>query len=201
MWWWPAIGLGLVTGLGHAFEPDHLAAVSTIVAERPGPRNAARVGLLWGLGHAGMLFVTGSILIAARVTLSEPLRGKLELLVALMLIALGIRSLLRSVKPKESTSHDHIRRPLLVGSLHGLAGSGALTAIALSRVSASPSLACVYIACFGMAATVGMAAMAGMMGFPLSRVARSREGAGWLLRVSGTASLVIGGWWAVTALT
>ncbi len=199
MWWWPAIGLGLLTGLGHAFEPDHLAAVSTIVAERPGPKQAAKIGLLWGLGHACTLFVTGSVLIAAQVTMSPHLRGKLELVVALMLIALGIRSLVRSVKPKATHGHDHTGRPLLVGSLHGLAGSGALTAAALSSVS-SPVMACLYIACFGFAATLGMAATAGAMGFPLSHVARSSEGAGWLMRVSGVASLAIGGWWAVTSL-
>jgi hypothetical protein len=58
----------------------------------------------------------------------------------------------------------------------------------------------VYIACFGLAATLGMAGMAGVMGFPLSRIAQSGKGAGWLLRVSGTASLVVGGWWAIAAL-
>lgn len=199
MWWWPAIGLGLVTGLGHAFEPDHLAAVSTIVAERPGPKQAARVGLLWGLGHAGMLFVTGSLLIAAQVTMSSHVRGKLELVVALMLIALGIRSLVRSVKPKATHHRDHSGRPLLVGSLHGLAGSGALTAAALSSVS-SPPMACLYIACFGFAATLGMATTAGVMGFPLSHVARSSQGASWLMRISGFASLAIGGFWAASSL-
>ena len=86
---WPlvaATGLGVVLGARHAFEPDHLAAVSTLVAERPRPRHAAALGALWGLGHTAALAVVGLGLVAAKAELAPTAERGFELVVAAMLI-------------------------------------------------------------------------------------------------------------------
>ncbi len=89
-----ASALGLLTGLRHAFEPDHLAAISTLVSERSSQKRATWVGLAWGLGHALPLIALGGTLLVLRITLSPRTATMFEALVALMLVALGIRALL-----------------------------------------------------------------------------------------------------------
>ncbi|MCA9679224.1 MAG: hypothetical protein KC464_29610, partial [Myxococcales bacterium] len=63
--------LGVALGARHALEPDHLAAVSTLVAERPRPRQAALLGAMWGLGHTLSLVVVGAALMLARGELPD----------------------------------------------------------------------------------------------------------------------------------
>ena len=84
------LGLGLVYGLKHATEVDHIVAVSTIVSEHRKLSHAAWVGGLWGAGHTLSLAVVGSLVLAMRVVIPERLAGFLELGVALMIICLGL---------------------------------------------------------------------------------------------------------------
>src|SRR5947209_7978836 len=106
-------GLGSLLGMRHALEPDHLAAVSTMVTRERGGWKAALIGACWGLGH----------------TLSL----------------------------------------LVVGAVHGLAGSGALTALVLTTL---PTMAAriTYISLFGLGSTLGMAALSGVLGWPMARL-------------------------------
>jgi hypothetical protein len=62
-----ATSLGLVLGMRHALDADHVAAVSTIVSEQRGLRGSALVGGFWGLGHALALLLAGGALLAWRV--------------------------------------------------------------------------------------------------------------------------------------
>src|SRR5439155_20914744 len=88
----PAISLGLVFGFGqgvrHAFEPDHVVAVSTMMSRRTGVRARVGYAMAWGLGHAAILVVVGAVLMTLRAELPARLDAAFELAVALMLIAL-----------------------------------------------------------------------------------------------------------------
>jgi ABC-type nickel/cobalt efflux system permease component RcnA len=82
----------VVMGMGHAFEPDHLLAVSTLVARHDELRAALKNGLFWGLGHTTMLVIFGGLLIFGRATFLQS--GYFEAVVGLMLIGLGTSRLL-----------------------------------------------------------------------------------------------------------
>jgi hypothetical protein len=157
--------LALLLGIRHAVEPDHLAAMSTLV----GGRRAAWTGAAWGLGHALSLLAVGALLLILRAHMPGTVENGFETAVSLVLIALGVRSLYKAGRAPETST----KRPLLVGLLHGLAGSGALTAIALASM---PSLATgiAFIAAFGTGAALGMALLAGVAGFALRMLASPR---------------------------
>jgi hypothetical protein len=135
-----------------------------------------------------------------------------ELGVAAMLVLLGIRGLrLAWSKPKASpVLHTHgvaahgghtggwalAPRGLLVGCVHGLAGTGALTALVLAKI-ASPVTALVFMALYGLGATMGMAGLAGLAGVPLARLARNPRGIPLLIGGAGIFSLGLGVVWGV----
>lgn len=217
---------GLAQGVRHAFEPDHLAAVSTMVAEQRSARASAFFAAMWGAGHALVLLAVGGALFVLRKEMPERAAHAFELVVAVMLVALGLRALRQAARagrigPPVAHSHGavphhhvglvqhvHIRgwsvarRPLVIGIVHGLAGSGALTAlVASSATSAASGL--VFMALYGAGAMVGMALLAATVGVPLARAMRTRYGTTILLGVTGLFSLVLGlvwGWPIVHAM-
>src|SRR6476646_7531112 len=85
-------------GVRHALDPDHLAAVSVLAADAPGPRRGALLGALWGVGHAAALLGTGVVLAALAAELPAALCDAFELAVAAMLILLGARAVHRAVR-------------------------------------------------------------------------------------------------------
>ena len=188
-------GLGSLLGMRHALEPDHVAAVSTLVTgERSGVK-AAWLGACWGVGHTLTLIVAGAVLVLLRAEMPAVASDAFEFAVALMLVGLGVRAIYHAVRQGPSgpahlhhhgrlvhvhpgvPAHVHIgtwtlaRRPLLVGAVHGLAGSGALTALVLTTLP-STAARLSYLALFGFGSTVGMAALSGLLGWPLARVGR-----------------------------
>lgn len=179
--------LGLVLGARHALEPDHLAAVGTLMsAERAG----VRVGALWGVGHTAALLAVGLVLGALRAELPAGWSRGFELGVAAMLLGLGGRALWRALRGEAIASgHTHASRPLLVGLVHGLAGSGALTALA---VASTPALGAqlAFMILFGVGSVVGMAAVAGTLGLPLGRL--PDRGRRWLGAAAGACSIGVG---------
>jgi hypothetical protein len=208
--------LGVVLGMRHALEPDHLAAVSTMVAERPTPRGAAVLGAVWGVGHTIALFVAGGLLLALRRTMPTGLADLFELVVAVMLLVLGARAL-RSAMTQMQGGHDALhqhhrgahhhrggpiahlhlgritvaRRPLVIGLVHGLAGSGALTALVLASMPSTVS-ALVYLLLFGVGSLAGMALLTGIVGLSLRRFAVSARWQAALVAAAGSASVLLG---------
>src|SRR5690242_4647958 len=91
-------GLGLLLGMRHALEPDHLTAVSTLVARERRATRGAWLGAWWGLGHCASLLVIGSVLAAFHARMPARLGAAFELAVAAMLIGLGVRSVVRAVR-------------------------------------------------------------------------------------------------------
>jgi hypothetical protein len=194
--------LGFASGVRHAFEPDHLAAVTTLVADRASPRRTLAFATLWGLGHAAVLVLVGGLLLAARASVPPGVERSLELAVALMLIVLGLRAIraavlrARGAVTAHENAHTSLRTPLLVGVVHGFAGTGALTALAVATLP-SWAMGLLFMSLYGAGATLGMALLAGVLGLPLARLARSPRGLVALQTVAGLLSAGLGVSWGV----
>ena len=226
-----AFGLGLLLGIQHALDPDHLIAVSTIVSEHKSFKWASLIGAFWGLGHTTTLFIVGLVVIGLRVTIPPRLAGSLELLVAAMLIILGVNVLRKAFgtervhlhthshnpeththvhaheNPKQDHAHTHafkaMRRPFIVGMVHGLAGSAALMLLVLSTIE-SPLGALVYIVIFGLGSVGGMLLLSGIISLPFVLTAQRFAAMNKSIRVvAGMASVIFGivlGWEISSAL-
>src|ERR1043165_8557353 len=102
--------LGLVLGIKHATEVDHLVAIANIVSESRSIFRSAVVGVLWGVGHTISVFVVGILVILLRFEIPERLASSFEFLVAAMIILLGSRTLyatLRGRKDLHAHTHQH----------------------------------------------------------------------------------------------
>ncbi|HNG32712.1 MAG TPA: hypothetical protein PK012_23740, partial [Blastocatellia bacterium] len=188
------LGLGLVIGLRHALDTDHLAAVSTIVSERKNLLGSILIGGLWGIGHTISLLIAGVAVIFLHVQI-EKYEKPLEFGVALMLIALGANVLIKLARggklhfhEHEHGGHHHVHphlhdgqpepqphthhglkigfRPLVIGMIHGLAGSAALMLAVLATIK-STALAFAYILIFGIGSIGGMMVMSLLLSLPI----------------------------------
>lgn len=211
--------LGLLLGIEHSLEPDHLVAVSTLVSERSGARRAGLIGVYWGLGHSLVLLVIGLLVLALQLKIPARLAGYAELLVGVVLILLGARAILRlrtrrlhlhphwhaAGEPPHTHfhnhhglgRHEHSHRPVhqgsfLVGMLHGMAGSAALMLLILGTVS-STLQGISYLLAFSTGSIAGMGIVSGLVGVLMKvwsqQVERFQGGLGI---AAGTASILIG---------
>jgi ABC-type nickel/cobalt efflux system permease component RcnA len=211
-------GLGLLLGLRHAFEPDHLAAVSTLATRQGRVLDACRLGLAWAFGHTVSVGVVVLAIMAAGLRLPARLWPAADFLVALLLIALGGAVILRYARGRwhlHTHAHDegphfhlhsHVggaahahphprgdtRRSLGFGLLHGLAGSAAILVL---LVAAAPTRAAqlAYFLAFAIGTTVGMLAVSVSLA-TLVRLASGR-GARWATVLhlgSAVTSVVVG---------
>jgi ABC-type nickel/cobalt efflux system permease component RcnA len=184
---------GLSIGIKHAFEADHLAAVSTIVSEQKNLLSSLLIGGVWGIGHTASLMLAGVGVIILNISIKR-YEKILEFGVALMLIGLGANVLYKLVrggrlhyhvhshgsythihphihenKPEpDPNSHHGLRlsiRPLIIGMVHGLAGSAALMLYVLSQIQ-STALAFGYIIVFGVGSIGGMMLMSMALSLP-----------------------------------
>jgi len=183
--------IGFVLGLQHAIEADHLAAVSTIVSEKKGLFIASLVGGMWGVGHTISLFAVGALVVFLKLQIPPSVETKLEAIVGGMLVLLGINALRKlfsaekihvhshehgerehlhihshSTERSETSHHRFSPRSIVIGMVHGLAGSAALMLLVVPTI-ASPGLALLYILIFGVGSIGGMMAMSFLIGLPL----------------------------------
>jgi ABC-type nickel/cobalt efflux system permease component RcnA len=215
------LAIGGLLGLRHAFEPDHLAAVSTL-ATRPGGRrlwSAARLGLIWGLGHTVTVGAVALVVLVLGVQLPARFWPVAELVVAGLLVLLGTMVIWRYVRGRwhmhahahpaaaphfhlhshaADPSHGHAhatvdaRRSLGFGIAHGLAGSGAIAALLVAAVPDTTSRV-VYFAAFSAGTIVGMLGVSLTLSV-LVRFAAER-GARWatILHVGAAVGSVVAG--------
>ncbi|MDQ1557852.1 MAG: hypothetical protein QOD32_912 [Pyrinomonadaceae bacterium] len=230
------LGLGLVFGLKHATEVDHVVAVSNIVSEQRKLWRAALVGGLWGVGHTASLVIVGAVVLVLRVAISERVASGLEFCVALMIIGLGVATFARSLRARrrvpvhlhqhrhDGLEHAHIHfhetetehanataavvaphshavtrigiKPFVVGAVHGLAGSAALTLLVLAQIP-SPVVGLLYLLVFGVGSIAGMLLMSGLVGLPFVLSARKLSGLHYGLQTAaGALSICFGLWYA-----
>lgn len=180
--------LGALLGLRHATDADHVVAVTTIVARERSLARAAGVGALWGIGHTLTLLVLGGAIIAFRLVIPPRVGLGLEFGVALMLIGLGYTNLRRD----RDDDAPALSRPLLVGIVHGLAGSAAVALLVLATIRETWS-ALLYLLTFGLGTIAGMMAVTALLAAPAlyagDRVLRMRSG---IRMAAGALSIVFG---------
>lgn len=215
--------LGLLLGMRHATDPDHVIAVATIVSRQRSAWSAGIIGSLWGIGHTITTTVVGGLIILFDVVIPPRLGLAMEFSVALMLILLGALSLTglmrkitdafgagRAPEPgthahphshqdfvhthphgHEPGSHGHPEeqtplsridrllgglgvyqtvRPLVVGVIHGLAGSAAVALLVLAAIR-DPLWAVAYLLLFGVGTIAGMMLITAAIGLPLAYTA------------------------------
>lgn len=186
--------LGFLLGLRHATDADHVVAVTTIVARERTLGRAARVGALWGIGHSITLFVVGGAIVLFRLVIPPRIGLGLEFGVALMLILLGFDNLRGKHYPHshESDAAASGVRPLVVGVVHGLAGSAAIALLVLATIRET-GWALAYLAVFGIGTIVGMMIVTALLAAPAlyaaARVVRFQRG---IRLTAGALSLVFG---------
>jgi len=223
------LGVGLLFGLKHATEVDHVVAVSTIVSRHRDVFRSAVVGAMWGVGHTASLLIVGVIVLLLRVAIPERVSAWLEFGVALMIIGLGAAALWRALRNRpdvhvhehshDGVSHVHVHfheqetrhnkarlhnhavsavglKPMLIGTMHGLAGSGALTLLVLAQIeSALVGFLCLSV--FGLGSIVGMILMSGLIGLPFALTARNVGALHRHLQTTAAAlSIAFGLWYA-----
>jgi len=178
-------GLGTLLGMRHALEPDHLAAVSTLMTGERSSAKAAWLGAFWGLGHTLTLFTAGALLVVLQTEMPAIAARVLEVCVVLLLVGFGVRAIYQGARRVPAgPTHSHRRpgafspfqmdrwtlaRPLAVGAVHGLAGSGAMTALVVTTLP-STATRLGYLMLFGVGSIVGMAALSGLLGWPIARL-------------------------------
>ena len=184
--------LGFLLGMRHATDPDHVVAVTTIVAQQRSLGRAARTGMLWGIGHtATILLVGGAIIVLKIQTTSIPPRLglSLEFAVAVMLVVLGLLTLAGG----ERRVADSTARPITVGFVHGLAGSAAVATLPQVALIPDPTWAAAYLAVFGVGTIAGMMLVTASIAAPALMATHRFAGLNRTLRIaSGVASVAFG---------
>ena len=190
--------LGLILGMRHATDPDHVLAISTMVSRDPRLGRAVRMGLFWGVGHTMTVLGVGVLMLLCGVTVPPRAVRAMDLAVALMLIGLGVASLRARIAAPDATPSlaEGILvspvRPLLVGIVHGLAGSASVTLLALTTIPDKAG-ALFYLGLFGVGTVAGMLVITG--GFALSLTFSgnvSRSLPRLVTRLSGALSVTAG---------
>jgi len=217
------LGLGFLLGLKHATEADHLAAVSTIAAERKSLWSSALVGGLWGLGHTISLVTAGVLVLVLNFEISERTETVLELGVGIMLTLLGLNVLKKIIKggrlhlhAHQHAEHVHVHphiheadaaraphthhglslspRALIVGMIHGMAGSAALMLLVIPTIG-SKAVGMLYIVIFGIGSIGGMMIMSLLVGLPFTLTALKFDRFNRLLQgAAGMVSIGLGLW-------
>jgi hypothetical protein len=198
--------VAVVLGLRHATDPDHLAAVSTLIA---GTREratgaAARLGLTWGLGHALSLFAFGLPIVLFQRYLPAHVQEGAETAVGIVIVLLAISLLLRWHRGVFHTHHHpprNARSPLqafAIGLVHGMGGSAGVGVLLLASIH-DRGFAIAALGLFAACTALSMAALSTGLGFTLGH-GRIRNVFPTLAPVLGLLSLSFGVWYALGAL-
>jgi hypothetical protein len=208
--------VAVVLGLRHASDPDHIAAVATLIAsgKERAARSAARLGAAWGLGHATSLFAFGLPIVLFKAYLPEPVQQAAETSVGVMIALLALWLLVRWRRGLFHLHHDHgfphahaggrrvsTRSPMqafAIGLVHGMGGSAGVGVLLLASIH-ERGAAVAALAVFAVCTALSMAALSTGLGLTLAASPIRRS----LARVAplfGCASLAFGVWYALGAL-
>jgi len=215
------LAYGFLIGLSHARDPDHLAAIGTIVAERKSLWSSAFAGGVWGLGHTISLFLAGIFVLLLDFQISEQTERILEFCVGIMLTLLGLNVLRKLAQGGKlhfhahehgarEHAHPHLHehdeddephthhglkfspRALVIGMIHGLAGSAGLMLLFIPTID-SKTVGLLYILIFGVGSIVGMVLMSLLVGLPFHLTAGRFNRFNHILQsVAGLVSIAFG---------
>lgn len=215
-----ALGIALLLGLRHASDPDHLMAVTSLVAsEDGGPRTAARLGAWWGVGHATMLLLLGLPLILLKSRMPGWLETGAEKGIAAVILLLAARVVWKWARGDYlagrhrhgSGGHRHLRRggdhhhsdksvrspsqAFGIGLLHGLAGTGAVTVLLLAGLPGTLEAAAA-LAVFAPMSLISMAAFTTVFAWLLTRPLLEPIYRSVLIPSMGVVGVLFGLWYA-----
>ncbi len=221
MSWVGLATIGFLLGMRHALEADHVAALTSLSTRPTSWVQALRIGAVWGLGHTLTLFIVGTIVLLADTVVPERIAWGLELAVGVMLVGLGADVLRRLLRDRvhfhvhahdDGTTHFHAHshaeenghchehghgfpgRALVVGLMHGIAGSAALVLLAIAKAP-SVAMGILYIGVFGAGSILGMALLSVAISMPLrysARLITSKSFHNGLQGIIGVAAVLIG---------
>jgi ABC-type nickel/cobalt efflux system permease component RcnA len=189
--------LALALGLRHALDPDHLMAVTTLVAgsDENGTRRAAKLGTTWGAGHALAIVVLGLPVVLFHAMLPEPVQRSAETAIGVIIVLLAARLLARwrrgvfhihvhehgggshvhvhTHKATAGHEHEHVRartplQAFLIGVTHGVGGSAAVALLLLASVTSRPWAAAALFV-FAAGTAVSMGALSATFGWMVGR--------------------------------
>lgn len=182
------LAIGFLLGVRHAVDPDHVVAITTILSGRRSVRSASAVGALWGVGHTVAIVAVGGAMILCKVFIPRRAFLAAEMGVALMLVVLGFLAL-RGGRSTVATSNA---RPVIVGTVHGMAGTGGVMALG-SPLLADPGWAMLALLLFGAGTIAGMMLVTVAMSLPaVYSPSRFHNARGWLRLAAGVASIGVG---------
>ena len=214
------IGLGLSAGIEHAFEPDHVVAVSTQISKfqkstrqriKESLTKSSLLGVFWGAGHTTTLILIGVLVYSLAITIQSQIFSGFEFAVGMMLVFLGVTTIInkkmrfRHKHPHQhkdgtlhfeehnhsDSNHNHTHRSYFIGLVHGLAGSGSLVVLTATTLD-NLGMVLEFIVVFGIGSTVGMALVGSIIGIPLAFGNKLRIVQKVFRYMAGVFSLVIG---------
>jgi high-affinity nickel permease len=183
--------LGFILGMRHATDADHVVAVTTIVSQQHSVVGAARVGALWGAGHTLTIVLVGGAILLFRLAVPPRLGLAMEFAVAVMLVLLGVRSVRAARRGRRAATWSPVR-PVVVGFVHGLAGSAFVAMLVLTAID-SAVVGIAYLLIFGVGTVAGMTLVTVAIAVPSSYAAARVTGAQRFVQVAaGVASVGVG---------
>jgi len=199
------VAVSVLLGLRHASDPDHLAAVTTMIAsgKERAARRAARLGFTWGLGHATSLFVFGLPVILYSAYLPAAVQRAAETSVGFVIVLLSLLLLVRWRRGAyhHAAGHTHAARTGLqayaIGLVHGMGGTAGVGLLLLATIH-SHVLAVAALAVFAFCTAVSMAVLSTGFGLALAS-APVRRSFHVMAPALGSASLAFGVWYALGA--
>ncbi len=210
-----ALFSGLLLGTLHAFDPDHIAAVTAFSSKHPNPRKAVHFGIAWGFGHSATLIVCGLAAVVFRFVIPPSLESVAEGIIGGLLVAIGTWVLAGILRKKKvhihkhthdgiehahfhshavENHHRHRHSMFMVGAAHGLAGTASVLILIPLTLSQSLLAAAAFLILFGVGTTLAMGVFAYLLG-SLSQFASMQRVLPTLQSTAGLASICIGILW------
>lgn len=210
-----AVLAGFTLGCLHAFDVDHIVAVTAFASKNPDARKATWLGILWGLGHTGTLLVLGLVSLLFKFVIPPTVESIAELAIGALLIAIGVWVLTDLLRHKhfhihkhshdgvehihfhshrQNEGHSHRHSMFLVGAAHGFAGTASVLVIIPIAITQSILAAAVYLLLFGIGTIVAMAAFAFILG-KLSGLATANRFVPVVQGIAGSVSVLVGIVW------
>lgn len=206
---------GFTLGCIHAFDADHIVAVTAFASKTRNALAAAKFGFLWGLGHTATLVLLGLLSLTFRVMIPPLVESIAEIAVGLLLVAIGVW-VLRGVAQRhrlhihrhthdgtthvhlhshaKSEDHRHSHSMFLVGATHGFAGTASVLVMIPVAMTQTVSFAALYLVLFGVGTILAMSLFAFTIGQMSARIDSART-VPIVQSLSGVLSIGVGCLW------
>lgn len=199
--------LGFFLGIMHAFEADHMVAISSIVSKTKNIKKSSLLGAIWGVGHTTMLLTVGTVVLATKAVIPQNIALSFEFIVGMMLVVLGLSNIFgfkhlhRHVHRARGHLHLHFHssghkhkheiKSLAVGMVHGLAGSAALTLLVLATVESIYD-GIFYILIFGFGSVLGMFIVSSLISLPFMAIKKFEKVSRGIVTFAGAIGVIFG---------